>query len=66
MSDWIKCSERLPEDGAKIILHSVCGTWPGEVFVNQWGWLTFESVGGILDQSDWIAWMPMPAPPEEG
>ena len=71
---WIPCSERLPEEGDRIILclndTAKRKTWfsDGKVYEGIYGSNGFMRVGDnrICEQGDVIAWMPLPEPYKEG
>ena len=68
MGEWIKCSERMPENTQMLLAFS-----QGEIVAAYWNWVvnpidykkyrgfTYLS-GSILD--DVTHWMPLPEPPE--
>ena len=67
--EWIKCSERLPEETQMLLAYS-----QGEIVAAYWNWVVnpidykkyraFTYLSGyILD--DVTRWMPLPPPPTE-
>lgn len=66
--EWIKCSERMPEAGQKILTFTKCenGSYymvgeyndPGCVFI-------YIGDGVFSGHSQFTHWMPLPQPPEE-
>ncbi len=72
MSTWIKCSERLPEDGDAVIVyyklpHSKIWTWcAGEVDRYE-GNFSIDTGGDVetFDITTNAYWMPLPELPEE-
>jgi len=62
MSEWIKCSERLPERGKRVLMYSPNNeeSDTGAISV-QMGWVAHNklNVHGITH------WMPLPDKPEE-
>ena len=65
MSEWIPCSERLPEIGQSVLL-SVGGMYSAEGCLREDGdWTQFR--WSALPRRDMVgAWMPLPEPYEEG
>ena len=66
---WIKCSERLPEEGQKIIIfmpNFINGSWTETAFFGSNGsWCLSASILSI-EKTKITHWMPLPDPPEEG
>lgn len=68
MADWIKCSERMPDEFDKVLLVAYgkvvyygwyCGVLPN----NHETWR--DSEGSIYWDDDVTHWMPLPEPPKE-
>jgi len=56
---WVKCSERLPDEGQWVLLYS------NDIY---FGHLTRDGHHWIADEEDWLLnefthWMPLPPPP---
>lgn len=63
MSEWIKCSERLPDDSVPVIVYSP--EWSSKPFV---GYRRFGHWQGdrILSAPDGVThWQPLPDPPRD-
>lgn len=60
MSEWIKCSDRMPSmESAVLVLHSCGEVWCAVRTSHGWD-------DGIYDAAqDVTHWMPLPPPPEE-
>ena len=62
MDKWIKCSERLPEPGRRVLVYS--DYWSSEPFIakledGEWvGWNILSKPASVTH------WQPLPAPPE--
>lgn len=75
--EWIKCSERLPEERKEVLVgHAPIGVGEGEVvvaYLNKEKWWYYDS--GELEimrvkwnsefgeMEYWTHWMPLPEPP---
>lgn len=65
--EWIKCSERMPKHGERVIFSTVkvvyAGYWDDGLYlrkpVGKWNW------NGRIFHGDVTHWMPLPAPPTE-
>jgi len=65
--EWIKCSERMPENGQPVIVVCAVGNtvqnnvydWDGKT------WSDFRNDYGEYEQHVFTHWMPMPKPPSE-
>lgn len=67
MSKWIKCSERMPEEGKPVLFVSSIG---GRVHNNvyEWDgrtWCDFRADYNELSMDVFTHWMPLPEPPQE-
>lgn len=70
MSEWIKCSERMPSESS----HQRMALWNGS-YIRIGKWLSQDCSGeNCRWYDDWdekirgrkiIAWMPLPEPPED-
>lgn len=66
MGEWIKCSERMPEEGAPVLVVSRVGSavqnnvyeWDGNT------WCDFRADYGEYGKEVFSHWMPLPQPPE--
>lgn len=61
---WIKCSERMPDDGIDVLLWygegiANIGNWSGGYWYTRWGY--WEDG----DPPDVTHWQPLPEPPHE-
>lgn len=64
---WIKCSERLPEEDADILVTYVDGEEARIIPVNYGRGTWFDCIfNSALDSLKVIAWMPLPEPYREG
>ena len=72
--EWIKCSERMPEDGEGVLAFHieeyqvvVCWFPEEEIFVGEYsrgkGWWGRD--GDLEPQPSYTHWMPLPKPPTE-
>lgn len=67
MSHWIKCSERMPEEGKPVLVVSGMGgavqnnvyEWDGKT------WCDFRADYSEFEQEVFSHWMPLPEPPQE-
>ncbi len=65
MSEWIKCSEQMPEHGQPVLVVGVIGNsvqnniyeWDGTT------WSDFRNDYGEHEQSVFTHWMPLPEAP---
>lgn len=70
MSEWIKCSERMPEIGRRVLIVQH-GKYVSSATLYQWEAAKtekgrkprFEDFRGIV--SDVTHWQPLPSPPED-
>lgn len=63
MGEWIKCSERMPEEGEDVIVTD--GRVVEVMWVDEIG-LWYATSPYSVACGDWIThWMPLPAPPEQ-
>ena len=61
MSEWIKCSEQMPDEMVDVITSN--GREVGKEWWDGTGWKSwakYDSVNGIVTH-----WMPLPEPPKE-
>lgn len=75
MTNWIKCSERLPEIGEDILIWVRWSIVPCVGWLNPYGeWMSNKDFVGCdgdcvvetdIIQSDVTHWMPLPPAPEE-
>lgn len=72
--EWVKCSERLPEDEQSVIVYGITERWiennpsylpiiVGAKFFKKYGFRLYSDEGKIIDIKHWIA---LPELPEEG
>lgn len=72
--NWTPCSERLPEDGAPVLVYTPRAITPQTVHVatfsrdkrpgkNGHGWIGYRDTYWIGDSV--THWMPLPSPPAE-
>lgn len=63
MSEWIKCSERLPKDSRDVIIYTDTGiVGVGFCFVDAGKWVHLCAGGGMYVTVKY--WMPLPDAPE--
>lgn len=70
--EWIKCSERMPEVGVKVLFflagdEPVHGVWGGFSWMQDVSWSVTDN-GEYIDNmitSKVTHWMPLPPPPTE-
>lgn len=67
MSQWIKCSERMPEEGKPVlVVSSIGGATQNNVY--EWDgrtWCDFRADYNELSMDVFTHWMPLPEPPAE-
>ena len=67
MSQWIKCSERMPEEGKPVlVVSSIGGVVQNNVY--EWDgrtWCDFMADYNELSMDVFTHWMPLPEPPQE-
>lgn len=67
MSQWIKCSERMPEEGKPVlVVGSIGGAVQNNVY--EWDgrtWCDFRADYNELSMDVFTHWMPLPEPPQE-
>lgn len=67
MSQWIKCSERMPEEGKPVlVVSSIGGVVQDNVY--EWDgitWCDFRDDYDELGMDVFSHWMPLPQPPKE-
>jgi hypothetical protein len=69
-SDWIPCSERMPENGQRVLIRSSSNRFFDVIYHSdiQYPNFTLKIFGHTYawDYRDVISWKPLPYPPEEG
>lgn len=67
MSEWIKCSERMPPFGAPVLVVGIVGnTVQNNIY--EWDgctWCDYRDDYGEHDKDVFTHWMPLPEPPTE-
>ena len=67
MSQWIKCSGRMPEEGKPVlVVSSIGGAVQNNVY--EWDgrtWCDFRADYNELSMDVFTHWMPLPEPPQE-
>lgn len=72
MSEWIKCSDRMPEERVRVRIAGLClhkpnteyWTMEAEYRSDPDGWYDDEMAGDPLDIYPATHWMPLSDPPE--
>lgn len=68
-SDWIPCSERMPENGQRVLIRSSSNRFFDVIYHSdiQYPNFTLKIFGHTYawDYRDVISWKPLPYPPEE-
>lgn len=68
MSQWIKCSERMPEEGEDVIVYDDLKQ-VHEGFYLRYGehvsWDIYSYKPSYYDEVSVTHWMPLPEPPQE-
>ena len=64
MAEWIKVSERLPEDNETVLTFSSSGDIEVLAYDNHDIEDTFVKYGGLVRIYNVTYWLPIPAPPE--
>lgn len=59
--EWIKCSERLPDDNKMVLVFEHDKNGDGGSYNIVWGW----SVDVAFKRGITSHWMPLPKPPKE-
>lgn len=64
MSEWIKCSERMPEIGREVLCIDEFGDYEAAIYDSGYipGPPFFATSAGEIHPTHW---QPLPAPPEE-
>lgn len=63
MSDWTRFSDKLPEDGERILFYA------GDISIGKFNvfspknWYIVEESNGIIDRDYLTHWMPLTKPP---
>lgn len=65
MTNWIKCSERLPKKGDIVLVWMVDTYWFSELDGDDFMIYADGGSWKVADNKDVTHWMPLPAPPEE-
>lgn len=67
MSQWVKCRERMPEEGKPVLVVSnIGGAVQNNVY--EWDgrtWCDFRADYNELSMDVFTHWMPLPEPPQE-
>jgi len=69
--EWIRCSERMPEDGVYVIVATVDTTWvethfvESESFTGVRMWYSANEDTEPRPLQSFTHWMPLPPPPTE-
>lgn len=68
MTQWIKCSERMPEEGEDVIVYDNLRQ-VHEGYYLQYGdlvcWELYSYSSSYYDEVKVTHWMPLPEPPQE-
>ena len=67
MSKWIKCSDRMPEEGNPVlVVSSIGGAVQNNVYeCDGRTWCDFRADYNELSMDVFTHWMPLPEPPQE-
>ena len=60
MGEWIPVSERLPEEGVRVLAHYDGSVFTAELFEGIWHWIEANAFTPHVAH-----WMPLPEPPTE-
>ena len=60
-TDWVKCSERMPEPHEAVLVHYEDGSMSDDYSIERKG----QRIWNCISTEDATHWMPLPAPPTE-
>ena len=68
MNEWVKCSERMPDDGVAVLCYCVCNSKPSGIYTMRKPVIVAKNLKEdtrLIKHERVTHWMPLPEPPKE-